>query len=111
MGDRVLRRPRRASWGGRPTDPAIAELEAVEHLARWPLLVPLYGHRYLPPAPVASPVPVLSVVQSDVVHYGSDLMEWVQREFFGVPLPPARPDRPSIRNWSRLADGFPDHDL
>jgi hypothetical protein len=97
--------------GGRPTEARIAEAEAVEHLARWPRLVPLYGHRYLPSGQVASPVPVLSVVQSDVIYYGYDLLEWVQREFFGVQLPPVRADRPTIRNWSKLAEGCQDRDL
>lgn len=100
-----------ASWGGRPVEPLIAEQEAREQLGRWPQLVPLYGHRYLPSRPIASPAPVFSVVQSDVIYYGYDLLEWVRREFFGVQLPVARPDRPTVRNWSKLAEGRQDRDL
>ena len=99
-----------ASWGARPADPDEATERAATVLAGWPKLVPLYAHRYLPAGPYPSPGPVLSVVQSDVIWYGSDLLEWVQREFLGVPLPTHAP-RPEIANWSRLADGYDDYDL
>lgn len=99
-----------ASWGERPADPAEATERAAIVLAGWPRLVPLYGHRFLPAGPYPSPCPVLSVVQSDVIWYGSDLLEWVQREFLGVPL--AEPaSRREIAHWSRLADGYDDYDL
>jgi hypothetical protein len=73
-------------------------------------VLPLYGHRYLPAAPFATPAPVLSVVQSDVIFYGSDLLEWVRREFLGVALPAAS-GRPEVGAWSRLAEGCLDCDL
>jgi hypothetical protein len=99
-----------ASWGRRPAEPAEALAFARGRVARWPRLVPLYGHRYLPPGPLPAPAPVLSVMQSDVIYYGADLLEWVQREFLGVPLPPPR-DRPDLAAWSRLAEGCDDCDL
>lgn len=99
-----------ASWGERPAAAAAAEAAAREQLARWPRLVPLYGHRYVPAGPCPAPAPVLSVVQSDVIFYGPDLHDWVRREFFGVPLPPAS-RRPEVGEWSRLAGGCEDCDL
>ncbi|MGC3993229.1 MAG: hypothetical protein QM779_03720 [Propionicimonas sp.] len=98
------------SWGTRPDDAAEAEEQAAVRLAAWPVLVPLYGHRYLPPGPYPSPAPVLSVVQSDVIHYGRDLLAWVEREFLGVPLP-EQPPTPEIPFWSRLAGGSEVSDL
>ena len=100
-----------ASWGERHTDPAKALQLASDQLAGWPRLIPLYGHRYLPPGPLASPSPVFSVVQSDVTYFGFDLVEWVQREFFGVPLPTGREPRPSVPHWTQLAEGSEDIDL
>jgi len=100
-----------ASWGERVSDPAKALGVASEQLAGWPRLLPLYGHRYVPPGPLASPSPVFSVVQSDVIYFGFDLMEWVQREFFGVPLPTGRDLRPLVPHWTQLADGSEDFDL
>ncbi len=99
-----------ATWGERPADVAAAAERAATVLAGWPRLVPLYGHRYVPAGPYPSPNPVLSVVQSDVIWYGSDLLTWVQREFLGVPLP-AHVHRPEIAYWSKLADGYEDYDL
>jgi len=100
-----------ASWGERMSDPAKALEVASLKLAAWPRLLPLYGHRYLPPGPLPSPTPVFSVVQSDVTYFGFDLVEWVQREFFGVPLPTGRDLRPSVPPWTQLADGSEDFDL
>ncbi len=100
-----------ASWGERPGDTAAALRLASGRLAGWPRLLPLYGHRYLPPGPLASPSPVFSVVQSDVTYFGFDLVEWVQREFFGVPLPTGRELRPSVPHWTQLAEGSEDFDL
>jgi hypothetical protein len=54
---------------------------------------------------------VFSVVQSDVTYFGFDLVEWVQREFFGVPLPTGREPRPSVPHWTQLAEGSEDIDL
>ena len=99
-----------ASWGERPADGEAATERAATVLAGWPRLLPLFGHRYLPAGPYPTPSPVLSVVQSDVIWYGSDLLEWVQREFLGVPLP-GHTARPEIANWSRLADGYDDYDF
>ena len=98
------------SWGPRPSDPAAAAEAASVRLATWPRLVPLYGHRYLPPGPSPSPSPVLSVVQSDVIYYGRDLLAWVQRECLGVPLP-EQPRPPDVPFWSKLAEGWADHDF
>ena len=100
-----------ASWGPRSADPARAREAAIEELVEWPRLLPLYGHRYLPQGPLAAPSPVFSVVQSDVIYYGFDLMEWVQREFFGVPLPAWRDVRPVVPHWTQLAEGDEDHHL
>ncbi len=98
------------SWGPRPSDPGVAAEAASVRLATWPRLVPLYGHRYLPPGPYPSPSPVLSVVQSDVIYYGRDLLAWVRREFLGVPLP-EQPRPAELPFWSKLAEGWADHDL
>lgn len=100
-----------ASWGAKATDQRLAVDVATEQLGRWPRLLPLYDHRYLPSGPLASPSPVLSVVQSDVTYSGFTLMEWVQREFFGVSLPASPAKRPEIRAWTKLAEGCEDRDL
>ncbi|OCC09023.1 hypothetical protein A3Q37_05044 [Streptomyces sp. PTY087I2] len=92
-------------WGARPADPAEAVAAARAALGSVPTLIPLYSHRYLA-AGAAHGRPVLSVVGADVIHYGRDLAEWVEREFGdldpeeGWPEPAAGARVPF---WSDLA--------
>jgi hypothetical protein len=70
-----------ASWGERP-DSVAARFEIVEQqVTTWPQLVPLCGHRYLPAAPFGPGVPVFSVVQTDVIIFGTNLLDYAAREF------------------------------
>jgi hypothetical protein len=47
--------------------------------------VPVYGHRYLPAGAGTFGHPVLSVMQTDIIVYGADLADYIQREFAGQP--------------------------
>jgi hypothetical protein len=96
------------AWGPRPVRAADACATAREQLARLPRLIPVYGHRYLPGEPTAAGNPVFSVVQTDVLRYGSDLPRYFEREF-DVPAPagPA-PDGRQIAFWDDLAGGLLD---
>jgi hypothetical protein len=76
-----------ASWGVRPDDDALAEQRAREQLLRWPKLVPVYSHRFLPAAPSVSGAPVFSVYHTDVIYYGSDLVDYLRRELYLDPAP------------------------
>lgn len=69
-----------SSWGEAPTDLQERLDVARERIARWPTLVPVYGHRYLPAAPAGPGAPVFSVWQTDVIFYGRDLLDYVKRE-------------------------------
>ncbi len=64
-------------------------------------MVPLHWHRFVPAAPVLEPSPVLSVVQTDVIRYGANLLDWVEREF-GARNVPVRNGEP-VRFWTVLA--------
>ena len=86
-------------WGEKPVDPR----DQCEHLreifATVPKLIPLFAHRYLPEEPFESGNPVFSVYQTDVIHYGANLEDWLMREqeeLSQAPWPPIRP----IRFWS-----------
>jgi hypothetical protein len=70
-------------WGPRPTHKAAAVATARRELERVPRLVPVYGHRYAPALPEPD-LPVLSVVQTDVIVYGRNLADYLRREF-GLP--------------------------
>ena len=68
-------------WGQRPARMKDALRSARYHLARAPQLVPVYSHRYLPAGRGSFGLPVLSVMQTDVVVYGTDLADYIDNEF------------------------------
>ena len=94
-----------ASWGPRPDD----EREAVarRHLEQVSTMIPVYAHRYLPSAPAPTGTPVFSIYQTDVIHYGSDLADYLAREFLHRSSPVPTQDRSRrVRFWSDLVDGI-----
>lgn len=70
-------------------DEKSVEASARRHMGAWPKLLSLCSHRYLPadPAPLGSPV--FSVVQTEVIHYGVDLVDYL------------KPSRPRIHREPR----------
>jgi hypothetical protein len=68
-------------WGERPVDAAAALDTARRHLAEAPVLVPVYGHRYLPAGRGSFGHPVLSMWQTDLIYYGLDLVDYMHQEF------------------------------
>ena len=86
-------------WGPQPADPAAAMEWAKRYLVTAPRMIPLYSHRYLPAATAGHPV--LSVYQTDVVHYGNDLTDWLNREF-SLGEPAAQPARATVPFWRDL---------
>jgi hypothetical protein len=92
------------SWGERP-DSVAARFKIVKRQVNtWPQLVPLYGHRYLPAAPSGPGAPVFSVHQTDVVIYGSNLLDYAAREFGATwSLPIADVETCGLEPWSLLA--------
>lgn len=72
------------SWDPRPQSADEAEEKAAVHLTAAPKLIPIYGHRYICEVPNAEGNPVLSVSQTDIIYYGSDLADYLRREFFST---------------------------
>lgn len=68
-------------WPTRPSGVELSVALASELLATWPKLIPLYGHRYLPSEPNRPGNPVLSVMQTNIIYYGSTLPDYFQNEF------------------------------
>ena len=91
-----------AEWGPRPKQ-AEARAEILRDvLAKAPRLIPIFGHRYLPETPARSGNPVFSVYQSDVIHYGADLHDWIDREENGYDASPWPVALREIDFWSEL---------
>jgi hypothetical protein len=72
-----------ASWGQRPASIGEALSTARQHLTQAPTMVPVYAHRYLPAGRGTHGHPVLSIYQTDVIVYGTDLADYIDNDFRG----------------------------
>jgi hypothetical protein len=86
-------------WGPRPAETGAAVITARGYLMTVPRMIPVYSHRYLPAAVPGQPV--LSIYQTDVAHYGNDLLDWLHREF-SLGSPAGSATRPTIAFWRDL---------
>lgn len=89
-------------WGRKPASKSAFEQFVRATVAAAPRLIPVHGHRYIPETPHASGNPVLSVHQTDIIHYGANLDDYVEREWRHK-----NGDWPRIRTipfWSRLIE-------
>lgn len=69
------------SWGKRPGKDTDVRKKVTELVAAAPKLIPITGHRYLLASSLAAGNPVLSVWQSDIICYGSNLKNFLLLEF------------------------------
>jgi hypothetical protein len=92
-------------WGSRPQDLSKALEIAAREVAKAPTLIPVYGHRYIAVEPHLAGNPVLSVYQTDIIYYGSDLAHYFENEFLspGRALPGYDAVR-KIRFWSQIVE-------
>jgi hypothetical protein len=68
-------------WGIKPSNIEDARNILLQHYNNAPKLVPLYSHRYMPFIPDLTRVPVFSIMQSDIIYYGTDLVSYLEIEF------------------------------
>jgi hypothetical protein len=95
-------------WGEKPSDEADREAVAFDHLREVPKLVPLYSHRYMAEGPSATGAPVFSAHQTDVIHYGANLPDYIAHELDLTARYP-RDEYRHIPFWSSIVDGDPDY--
>ncbi|SDS64440.1 hypothetical protein [Actinoplanes derwentensis] len=89
-------------WGSRPPTAAAAVESAREHLATVPVMVPVYGHRFLPAGRGTSGHPVLSIHQTDVIIYGTDLLDYLHQEFGTDPTTTSTNPQVTVPFWRDL---------
>jgi hypothetical protein len=86
-------------WGSSPNSIDEALRVAGELVAKAPRLIPIYSHRMLPDEPHLEGNPVFSVHQTDIIHYGFNLADYLRHEF-DLPGREPWPERVrSIRFW------------
>jgi hypothetical protein len=98
-------------WGPKPSDLKEAFAIARQAVAKAPVLIPIYSHRYLPAEPNQPGNPVLSVHQTDIILYGNDLASYLSNEF-EIPCPDWAAKTPSpIRFWEDVMEAWRDEFL
>ncbi|GAA4304985.1 hypothetical protein GCM10023086_22520 [Streptomyces venetus] len=91
-------------WEPRPAGPQEALEVARTYLAKVPVMVPICSHRYLLADPDRTGTPVLSMYQTDIICYGTDLVDYFHHEF-GRPVPtPEGHQDATIPFWSYFLD-------
>lgn len=75
-----------SSWGERPTELDIAKQVITEQFRKAPLLIPIFAHRFMPSVPSRAGNPVFSIWQTDIICYGSNLENYLIREFNRGPI-------------------------
>ena len=87
-------------WGPPPGSLGDALRAADERVAAAPRLIPVYMHRMMPDEPHLPGNPVFSVHQTDIIHYGFNLADYLRHEF-GLPGREPWPESVrSIRFWT-----------
>jgi hypothetical protein len=88
------------SWGDRPADADEALKAARRYLGRAPKMIPVCGHRYLPAGRGTFGHPVLSIYQTDIIVYGTDLADYIDCEFSRWHLSTDWTPPPMVPFWS-----------
>jgi hypothetical protein len=89
-------------WGPRPADISAAIEVASQEIARAPVLIPVYSHRYIPDEPHLSGNPVFSVYHTDIIYYGANLAEYFANEFLPLEDRSLSSDIREIKFWRRV---------
>jgi hypothetical protein len=95
-------------WGTKPASLADSCDIAKRIVEAAPKLIPICGHRYLPDRPAIDGNPVLSVYQTDIIYYGSNLRDYFQNEFHYYFGPAEYQTKEPIRRiefWSDIVEG------
>lgn len=88
------------SWGPRPADASQALSTARRHLRQAPKMIPVFSHRYLPAGRGPWGHPVLSIYQTDIIVYGTDLADYINQEFGQRFISPDWTPPPMVPFWS-----------
>ena len=88
-----------ASWGIEPTTLLDRNVQIRKILGSAPRLIPLYGHRFLP-SYENQEMPILSVVDLDIIYYGKDLYDYFEIEFGNRKLSLALKEYKQVPFWT-----------
>ena len=98
--------------GPKPENLNDAKKILIEAVKKAPKLIPIYGHRFFPAEPSEENNPVLSIMQTDIIYYGTNLYDYFMTEFakrkhFTQRKDLKLEDFPKrIRFWSSIIDSY-----
>ena len=95
-------------WGSKPPDTPTALYIVRQAIAKVPVLIPIFSHRYIPDEPHLAGNPIFSVHQTDIVYYGKNLTHYLANEFSTNDERrfPDYADVCKIRFWSQLVEDW-----
>ena len=95
-------------WGPKPPDISTALKVARQEIAKAPVLIPVFSHRYIPDDPHLAGNPVFSAYQTDIIYYGSNLSNYFTNEFspHEERSLPSYTEVRKIRFWSQLVESY-----
>ena len=68
-------------WGEKPENIERSQKVLLEYYSKAPKMIPIYSHRYMPFISKIEEIPVFSLMQSDIIYYGFDLISYFEIEF------------------------------
>jgi hypothetical protein len=68
-------------WGIKPSSFEKQKEVVIRNYQKYPVLIPIYSHRYIPSYPHEEGNPIFSIYQMDIVYYGCDLLFYLYKEF------------------------------
>jgi hypothetical protein len=92
-------------WGEKPNDDESRTNIVKTYYKKYPPLIPIYSHRYIPAFPIEEGNPVFSIYQTDIIYYGYDLISYFCNEFHIKSFEYHAPKRPKyIEFWGKIAE-------
>lgn len=93
------------SWGKRPNDDDEAFQVARQYFFSAPIMIPVFGHRFVPAEPLLAGNPIFSVRGTDIIIYGKNLETYFRVEFGNLAhsAETATPDS-EILYWNDFLD-------
>lgn len=81
-------------FGDKPTNIDEAAKKALDIISTWPVLFPIFSHRFIPSAPHKAGNSVVSIWQAgDSIYYGANLIDYFNKEFdLGLEIAKVTPE-------------------
>lgn len=93
-------------WGRKPLDKHQQLAVFFKEFAHIPKLIPIYGHRFMPTTIANNAeLPIISVSQTDVIYYGHNILDFLERQFLEKDPMNVEQAYETIPFWTDLING------